>query len=238
MYHGQKEASAFMGEFKAGLVTDAQREIVIFPPMLLIHDLVKLSSGTPIKIGSQNIHFEKQGAFTGEVSASQVKETGCQYALIGHSERRQYFNETSIDCGKKIAAASAVGLIPMYCIGENQSQRDGNQTQSVLSEQLAEGLKLWEQEKGPLVIAYEPVWAIGTGKVATPPMVEETHSFIRSFLTKKLGQQASLIPILYGGSVKPENSRELIALPNVDGFLVGGASLQAKSFAQIAQLPL
>jgi triosephosphate isomerase len=168
-----------------------------------------------------------------------LREVGASYVLVGHSERRQIFKENDELCSKKVKALIEQGLIPMLCVGETQAERDQDQTRTVLERQLTAGLKLWNKDT-PLTIAYEPVWAIGTGKVATPQMAEAAHAQVRQILgaITASANRAAEIQILYGGSVKPDNSRELIGLPNIDGFLVGGASLAPKSFAQIGQIPL
>jgi len=239
MHMGPQDAGAFCDEFARIISPDRQKEWVIFPPAVSLETLRSKFKGGFVKWGAQNFYFEEKGAFTGEISPLMLKELGCAYALVGHSERRQLFGETDGGCSKKIKVAHAHGIIPMYCVGETQKERDAAATDKVLETQLKLGLADWE-EGLPLVIAYEPVWAIGTGKVATPAMAEEAHRTIRKILggVCKNSQLAAEVPILYGGSVKPDNSRELIALPNIDGFLVGGASLQPKSFAQIGQMPV
>jgi triosephosphate isomerase (TIM) len=244
MHMGPKEARAFLDEFTKIVSPSGSAQWVLFPPSITIPSLADALKGSFIKYGAQNVHWESKGAFTGEISPGMLKELGCTYALVGHSERRQLFGETDEMCAKKIKALSDAGVIPMYCVGETQKERDGGMTNDVLKRQLNEGLKTWDPSS-PLVIAYEPVWAIGTGKVATPPMAEEAHVEIRRILKDFIARtgtgnamRSAELQILYGGSVKPDNSRELIAFPNIDGFLVGGASLVAKSFAEIGRLPL
>lgn len=236
MNHGPKAAEDFLKEFSPLL--SPHLEWVIFPPYVTIQKVKELLKERPVKVGGQNCHTEINGAFTGEVSVPMLAELGCEYVLIGHSERRQYFGETNESCATKISMATQYDLVPMYCVGESGEERKSNQTELVLKSQLEHGLKKWNPNS-PLVLAYEPVWAIGTGVVATPTMAEEAHRFIRSTLAQIAGsQRAAEIQILYGGSVKPDNSMELASRPNIDGFLVGGASLTAKSFAQIGQIPL
>lgn len=184
-----------------------------------------------LSIGAQNVYSQGQGAFTGENSVSVLKELGGKYALVGHSERRALFNETDEQLAEKIAFIQSNGLTPMFCIGETLAQREEDQTQDVLKTQLTRGLAKADPAK-PLVIAYEPVWAIGTGKVATVEQVRETHEQVRTIL-QGLGFES---PVLYGGSVKPDNAAALIAIPHVDGFLVGGASLDVASFQKICDV--
>ena len=239
MHLGPREASAFCKEFLTLIEPDARKEWVIFPPAVSLSALQESLKGTNVHFGGQNCYFEEKGAFTGETSPKMLKELGSTFCLVGHSERRQLFGETDSTCAKKIKILLEIGIIPMLCVGETQKERDGGQTVEVLKNQLVAGLSTWSVDF-PLTVAYEPVWAIGTGKVATPQMAEEAHVEIRRILGEitQNRQRTAEIQILYGGSVKPDNSRELIALPNIDGFLVGGASLQPKTFAQIGQLPL
>lgn len=235
---GPEKAKAFVDEFLSLVSPSSNAEWVLFPPVISIPAVAEKLRGSFIKWGGQNCYFEAAGAFTGEISVAMLKEAGCSYVLVGHSERRQLFAETDEVCAKKIRAVVEQGLTPMFCVGETQSERDAQETDQVLRKQIFAGLNQWSRES-PLVVAYEPVWAIGTGKVATPKMADEAHAEIRRLLTEKCGpERAAAIQILYGGSVKPENSAELAAFPNIDGFLVGGASLMAKSFAQIGQIPL
>jgi len=236
---GPKEGVQFCRDFLNLISPDAQREWVIFPPSITLSSIYPILKGSPVKLGGQNCYFEEKGAFTGEISPGMYRECGATYILVGHSERRQIFGESDQICSRKIKLISENGIIPMLCVGETQMERDENQTQDVLKRQLNEGLRFWNPST-PLTIAYEPVWAIGTGKVATPNMAEEAHLEIRKILGQIAGgaNRAAEIQILYGGSVKPENSREMMAFPNIDGFLVGGASLVPKTFAQIGQIPL
>ncbi|MCD6586573.1 MAG: triose-phosphate isomerase [Desulfobacteraceae bacterium] len=218
------------------LVSDIDTvDIVIAPPFTSLTVVSEIIRETRIDLGAQDIFWEKEGAFTGEISAPMLISSGCQYVIIGHSERRQYFEETDEAVNKKIRAASDSGLIPILCVGETEIQRDEKKTFSVLDKQIEKGLEdLILDEHRPLVIAYEPVWAIGTGKTATPDQVQEVHAFLRDLIEKKFGNMISKATrILYGGSVKPDNVSELMALPDIDGALVGGASLQPDSFSKI-----
>jgi triosephosphate isomerase len=186
-------------------------------------------------LGAQNLFWEKEGAYTGEISASMLISAGCRYVIIGHSERRQYFGETDETVNKKLKAAFSAGLIPIVCVGETESQRDEKKTFSILDKQLKKGVEgLTLDETGPFVLAYEPVWAIGTGKTAKPDQVQEVHQYVRNLLNTNFGDKlAENTRILYGGSVKPENISELMSLPDVDGALVGGASLNPETFSKI-----
>ncbi len=236
---GPKEGAAFCKEFLKLVSPDVTKDWVIFPPSITLTTVAENLKGSIVKFGGQNCYFEEKGAITGEISPGMFRECGASFILVGHSERRLLFGETDESCAKKIKLIIDNGLIPMLCVGETQEERDKGQTQKVLDRQLSEGLKLWNKST-PMTIAYEPVWAIGTGKVATPAMAEAAHVEIRKILAKIAGgaNKAAEIQILYGGSVKPDNSREMIGLPNIDGFLVGGASMVPKSFAQIGQIPL
>lgn len=218
------------------LVSDVENiDIMIAPPFTALPIVSEVIRDTRIDLGAQNLFWEKEGAFTGEISAPMLISAGCQYVIVGHSERRQYFGETDETVNRKIKAASTTGLIPILCVGETETQRDDQKTFSVLDKQVTKGLEgLTLDEHHSLVIAYEPVWAIGTGKTATPDQVQEVHAFLRDLLEKQFGNMhANATRILYGGSVKPDNASELMALPDIDGALVGGASLKPDSFAKI-----
>ncbi len=221
----------------ARLVKEIHDRDIMIAPTLLSLPLVSASlSGTPVKTGAQNLFYEKQGAFTGEVSAEMIKAAGADYVIIGHSERRQYFHETDENISRKIKAAFEARLIPILCIGETDAQKKAEKTFSVLDKQIRNGLKGFRSsdELKDLVIAYEPVWAIGTGNVATPDDVETTHQYVRSLITNIFGKDlANATRILYGGSVKPENVSTLMSKKNIDGALVGGASLEADTFIKI-----
>lgn len=224
------ETRAFFKAFKE-VSSKATGQLVFFPSAISLEAALETVQGSNINIGAQNCYSQMQGAFTGENSAQVVKELGGKYILIGHSERRQIFGESDALIADKVAAVQNLGLTPMLCIGETLQEREATHTFRVLETQLLLGLSKADKTK-PIVIAYEPVWAIGTGKVATPEQVAETHTDVQNILTK-MGFSA---PILYGGSVKPDNAETLIKQPHVSGFLVGGASLEVDSFIKIASV--
>jgi triosephosphate isomerase len=220
----------------ADLASDVvDTDIMIAPTFLSLPLVSQAVAESKVGVGAQNLFYENEGAYTGEVSASMVKAAGADYAIIGHSERRQYFGETDETVCKKIAAALKSDLIPILCIGETEAQRDEDKTFSVLDKQVNDGLKdFGSDELETLVIAYEPVWAIGTGKTATPEQVAQIHEYIRALVDKKFGNILAMsMRILYGGSVKPENVSEIMKINDVDGALVGGASLDADTFIRI-----
>ncbi|KHD89491.1 MAG: triosephosphate isomerase [Bdellovibrio sp. ArHS] len=229
LFKSPKETREFFAQFKE-VSGRATGEVVFFPPAISLEATSASLQGTNIKWGVQNAYFQAQGAFTGENSAQVVKDLGGSYVLIGHSERRKIFGETDAMIAEKVAFTQSLGLIPMLCIGETLEEREAKHTFRVCETQLLQGLAKADKTK-PVVIAYEPVWAIGTGKVATPEQVAETHTDVFSILQKLDFAQS---PILYGGSVKPDNAAGLIQQPHVNGFLVGGASLEVKSFIEIA----
>jgi triosephosphate isomerase len=200
--------------------------MLVFPSALHLHMIIEMFRGTGIKVGAQNIYPSKLAAFTGEICTDQLKDFGINYALLGHSERRQFLGETDEFLNKKVLHVIEEGLIPVFCIGETLEERESGKTFEVIKRQVVKGLAGISKEKAEiLILAYEPVWAIGTGKVATPEQAEEVHAFIRKELESIFGKQASdIIPILYGGSVKPDNIKSLLDKPNIDGGLVGGAS--------------
>ena len=219
-----------------GLVKDVTGvEIVVAPPFTALHAAAEAARNSNVCIAAQDLHWEREGAFTGEVSAPMIAETGAEYVIIGHSERRTLFGETDASVNRKIAAAFAGGLTPIVCIGETLDQRERNETFAVLDRQIRDGLdRVRSDQLAPLVIAYEPVWAIGTGRNATPAQAAEAHGHIRKRLQQWFGAEpAELCRIVYGGSVKPENIRDLASQPDVDGALVGGASLDVKAFFAI-----
>jgi triosephosphate isomerase len=227
-----KETRDFLTEWVKQFRPSQGTEIVFFPPATNLEAASQVLSGTGFKWGSQNCYSEVKGAFTGEISAQTVKDLGGQYILLGHSERRSLFAETDSQIAQKLKLVQGLGLIPMLCIGETLPEREAGKTLDVLRGQLEKGLSLAEAGK-PLVVAYEPVWAIGTGKVATVAQVQEAHAEVHKMI-QRLGFSAET-PVLYGGSVKPDNAKELMSVPHVDGFLVGGASLEVASFLQICQ---
>lgn len=212
-------------------------EIVLCPPFTALSEVDEVIYGSNLKLGGQDVHWEGEGAFTGEVSSLMLKDAGCEFVIIGHSERREYFKETNLSVNKKIKAALKYALIPILCVGETLKEREGNQTFTVVEEQLFQCLEGIEQDQcSKLVIAYEPVWAIGTGKTATAKIAQEVHNFIRSLLVKLYGREcAENLRIQYGGSVKPENITDLMRQPDIDGALVGGASLDLVSFVDIVK---
>jgi triosephosphate isomerase len=229
------DAVKYVKEFRS-LVKDLQGvEIVIAPPFTALHSAAEAARNSNVGIAAQNLHWETAGAFTGEVSGPMVREAGAEYVIIGHSERRALFGETDASVNRKIAAAHAADLTPIVCIGETLDQRDAGQTLDVLDRQIKLGLDgIASAHIGQLVVAYEPVWAIGTGRTATPEQAGEAHAHIRSRLRQWFGSAAAdLCHVIYGGSVKPDNIRELIAQPDVDGALVGGASLDVRGFFDI-----
>jgi triosephosphate isomerase len=214
-----------------------EAQYVVIPPFTALSEVSKAIQGSPILLGSQNVFWEEKGAFTGEVSVAMLKDAGCTFVVIGHSERRQYFGETNETVNKKIHATLTQGLIPIMCLGETLEERENGQTIAKVETQISEGLNgLKTEDIQQIIIAYEPIWAIGTGRTATPDQAQEVHSFIRKKLAEKHGNEvASYVIILYGGSVKPENSFSLLREKDIDGALVGGASLKADSFAEIAK---
>jgi triosephosphate isomerase (TIM) len=211
------------------------REVLLAPPFTVLRDVVDAVANSPVAVGSQDLYWEKSGAFTGEIAAGMVADTGCRFAIVGHSERRQLFGDTDYTVAKKAAAAHAAGLVPVICVGESLAQRDAGQTMQVVETQVRHGLvELSVEALATMVIAYEPVWAIGTGRTATPEQAQEVHARIRSVLREIAPDGvAGNARILYGGSVKPGNIDELMACPDIDGALVGGASLQADDFLRI-----
>ncbi len=210
-------------------------EVVIAPPFPCLPAAAEAAQGTPISLAGQNLHWEVSGAFTGEVSAEMLLATGCQYVIIGHSERRQYFGETDETVNRKLRAALTAGLKPIVCVGETLEQREAGRTEAVLRRQFEDGLRgLTAEQLENCVLAYEPVWAIGTGRTATPEIAAAAHHFLRELAGARFGAPAAArLRILYGGSVKPDLIRGLMAQPEIDGGLVGGASLDPQSFAAL-----
>ncbi len=234
MYKTVPEARTLVRGLRASLDSLTDREILVCPPFCALLAVAEELKGSPIRVGAQNSHWEEQGAFTGEVSPSMLQDAGCHYALVGHSERRQYFGETDATVNKRMHALLKRGLTPIVCVGETLQERESNATQSIIQRQMDNGLKGLEPAS-VIVIAYEPVWAIGTGKTASPDQAQEVHSFIRQQFAKISGaSMAHDVRILYGGSVKPENMSALMKQPDIDGGLVGGASLDAESFSKIS----
>ncbi|MCX6641604.1 MAG: triose-phosphate isomerase [bacterium] len=224
-------------QLKLRLAPFSKAKIVVCPPFTALCLAVDLLKGTRISIGAQNLYWEDSGAYTGEISAPMLKSAGCEYVIIGHSERRLFFHETNENVHHKIIAAQRHNLIPIVCVGETLQQRESGVMKDVVMEQVTEALRgMSEQALQNLVIAYEPVWAIGTGKTATPAQAEEMHEFIRSLILEDFTKSVSdQMLILYGGSVKPDNARDLLQNTNIDGALVGGACLSAESFSEIVR---
>jgi triosephosphate isomerase len=235
MFTTHDEAVSLAKGIVQGMGDMGSREVVLFPPSPHLREVVQICRGTPAAVGAQNMYFEKEGAFTGEISPLMVKDAGARYVLVGHSERRHVFGETDEDARRKVLAALETGLLPMLCVGELLADRDADRSEEVVKLQLETALgNLSSGQVGNVVIAYEPVWAIGTGKVATPEIAESMHRYIRELLTDLFGEDvAQEMPILYGGSVKADNIAGLYRMENIDGALVGGASLKIQSFLDI-----
>jgi triosephosphate isomerase len=234
MYKTPSEAAGFLHDL-ASLVAASSPEIVVCPPFVAVPSAVEAARGTGIGIGAQDLFWLKEGAYTGEVSAPMLVAAGCRWVIVGHSERRQYFSETDESVFKKTTAALEAGLIPIVCVGERLEEREAGMTEKVLAAQFAGGLAgLPPEQFARIVIAYEPVWAIGTGRTATPEMAAQAHHFLREQIGIRFGDEAAgACRILYGGSVKPDNIKGLMAQDDLDGALVGGASLDPASFAAI-----
>jgi triosephosphate isomerase len=237
MYKTSAEAVDFVRLFAPLVDGIEDRDIMIAPAFPALEAVAGALKSTSIALGAQDLFWETEGAYTGQVSAPMLVACGCRYAIIGHSERRQYFGETDATVCRKLRAAVKAGLAPVMCVGESEAEREAGRTFSVLDKQLKNGLKdLISDELAPLVIAYEPVWAIGTGRTATAAQAQEAHRFIRTLIAELLGPPfAGAVRILYGGSVKPDNISELMAMDDIDGALVGGASLKPDSFSKIVK---
>ena len=235
MYKTQQEARDFFAAFKPLVSAATHCEIVVAPPFTAITACADAAKGSAIGIAAQNVYWANEGAFTGEVSPRMLVEAGCHGVIIGHSERRQFFGETDESANRKVKAALAAGLTPILCVGEMLADRESGNTQKVLEKQFRGSLAaLTTAEFSRIIIAYEPVWAIGTGRTATPEIATEAHKFLRDLAAVSFtAEDAASLRILYGGSVKPENIKGLMAQADIDGALVGGASLDAKQFAAI-----
>ena len=220
---------------KAGSQTKV--DVAVCPPFTALDAASKALAGSTVKLGAQNMYFEKSGAYTGEIAADMLKEFGCTYVILGHSERREYFKECNCLINKKVKAVLANGMNPILCVGEKLEEREAGKTLDIVSEQTVKGLEgLTAAEAEKVVIAYEPVWAIGTGKTATPAMAQEVHAAIRKILADTFGAEvAEKMQILYGGSMKPENADALLAEKDIDGGLIGGAALKADSFVALIE---
>ncbi len=234
MHKNAKGTTVFFKTFLPLLERSRRCEIVICPTLLDVENAITATRGTRIQIGAQNLYWENDGAFTGEVSGSMIKAAGCSHVIVGHSERRHFFGETDEDVRKKTVAALGAGLIPIVCIGE----RERKNVEAVITEQFRCGISgLTKVQFAKIVIAYEPIWAIGDGETATPKVAAETHQLIRAQAKGKFGADAADdVRIMYGGSVKPDNAKSLMEQPEIDGFLIGGASLDPVSFAAIVNL--
>lgn len=236
LHHSIEETRSTVREIVQGMSGLSGVELAVAPVATTLFAAVEAARGSDLGIAGQNVHFAEKGAFTGEWSVAHLTELGCRYAIVGHSERRQYFAETDESVGKKVRAVLDGGLVPIACVGETLEEREAGRTADVVQRQLAAILDvLTEAEVPRLVIAYEPVWAIGTGKTATAAQAQEVHAAIRQQIRGRFGGAADEVRIQYGGSVKPENAKELMSEPDVDGALVGGASLKADSLLAIAR---
>jgi triosephosphate isomerase len=235
MYKTVPEAVSLARGIRNRLTEPPKVEVVLCPPFTALGAVRETIKGSPIALGAQDVYWEVSGAFTGEISAEMLLDIGCGYAIIGHSERRQFFGETDQTVRRKVKAALVAGLVPIVCVGEKLEERETGQTEEVVERQVRGALDgLGSSEGQRVVVAYEPVWAIGTGKTATPSQAEETHVFIRRILSSLFGPSvADTIRIQYGGSVKPENVVSLMGQADIDGALVGGASLDVESFVKI-----
>jgi triosephosphate isomerase len=237
MYKTPTETQSFLHTFLPLVKDQTQQEIVICPPAVDLPTAVHAVKGTEVLVGAQNMHFAEEGAFTGEISASMLVSVGVSHVIIGHSERRQYFGESDDDVNRKLLAALKHHLVPIVCIGENEEQRERGLTEEVVCRQISRAIRQIEATKlRPMVIAYEPIWAIGTGKTASPAIAAEAHLIVRSEVARLVGRPvADALRILYGGSVKPENAGALLNQPEIDGALVGGASLDPHSLTAIVK---
>jgi triosephosphate isomerase len=234
MHKSVSEAEEFIAALLPQVATADGVEIAVCPPFLALQALVDSARGSRVAIYAQNMHQEREGAFTGEVSAPMLIDAGVQGVILGHSERRQYFGETDKALAQKVPVALDAGLVPILCVGETEEEREAGDTERKLRHQVQEDLASVPEERlGEIVIAYEPIWAIGTGQVATPEQAQEAIAFVRALVGDRSREQAERVRVLYGGSVKEGNAPELLALPDVDGALVGGASLDPRSFAAI-----
>jgi triosephosphate isomerase len=236
MHKTVAEATALVKELAEGLAGDARVQVAVAPTFTALAAVGAAVKGTPLELAAQDVHWEPQGAFTGEVSAAMLADVGVRHGIVGHSERRQYFGETDETVRKKVGALLAAGIRPIVCVGETLAEREGGRTLEVVGRQVRGGLSgIPAAALASLTVAYEPVWAIGTGKTATTAQAQEVHAAIRALLRELGGGAADAIRIQYGGSVKPENAAELLSQPDVDGALVGGASLKAKDFLAIVK---
>ena len=230
------EAATLIDEIKVAVADVTKVDVVVCPPFTDLKDAAAACIGSAVALGAQNVHWEASGAFTGEVSAEMLKELGVSYVIIGHSERRQYFGESDETVNKRTKAALVAGLIPIVCVGETLEERDSGRMEEVVVRQTKIGLADLGADLAKVVIAYEPIWAIGTGRTATPSQAQEVHAMIRRTLAEIAGGDvANVVRIQYGGSMKPDNAKELLSQPDIDGGLIGGAALKADSFAAIVK---
>ncbi|RKY59875.1 MAG: triose-phosphate isomerase [Candidatus Latescibacterota bacterium] len=237
MHKTVEESVELVEELKPLVAEIGDVEIGVCPPFTSLSEVSRVLRGSNINLGAQDMYWEPQGAYTGEISAGMLLSVGCRYVIVGHSERRTYFGETDEWVNRKVRAALEAGLVPIMCVGETLEQRQKGITQEVVDRQVTEGLRgLSPEQVAGMVIAYEPVWAIGTGLTAEPEQAQEVQAFIRARIRQLFGEEAAdSVRIQYGGSIKPENAREIFLQPDVDGGLVGGASLEADSFARIVR---
>ncbi len=234
MHKTVAEAEAFIGDLLPRISSTERADVAICPPLLALPAMVDSTRGSRVQVYAQTMHEAESGAFTGEISAAMLVEHDVHGVVLGHSERRQLFGETDRALQLKVPAALAAGLVPVLCVGETEEEREAGNTQRKLRNQVQEGLeKVEEARLGDVVIAYEPIWAIGTGQTASPEQAQDAIAFVRALVGDRSREQSERTRVLYGGSVKPENATELMALPDVDGALVGGASLEPESFAAI-----
>jgi triosephosphate isomerase (TIM) len=235
MHKTGSQAADAAAQLKDRVASATDVEVMIAPTFTCLYQVAQVLKGSSIALGAQNLYWEPQGAFTGEISAQMLVDAGCSHVIIGHSERRQFFGETDASVNRKIRAALSGGLQPVFCIGETESQREAGETFSVLDKQVRDGLNGFAfNDLTGILVAYEPIWAIGTGKTATREQAQEAHQFVRSLLATLFENQfADTVRILYGGSVKPDNVQALMEMPDVDGALVGGASLDPETFSKL-----
>jgi len=234
MHKAAGEARLLARAIKAGIGDTGDRQVVLAPPFTALTAVHEEIQGSPLILAAQNVHWEPKGAFTGEISIPMLEDAGCGMVIIGHSERRQHFGETDATVNRRVRAVLESGLQPIVCIGETLSERESGKHHNIVAQQLAGGLdSLTDQGLLRIILAYEPVWAIGTGRTASPETAQEMHGMIRGWLSERFGHGAQEVRILYGGSVKPENIDALMRQPDIDGALVGGACLEAESFLRI-----
>jgi len=231
------EAKSLCAEIVAGLAGQNKIEVAVCPPFTALESAAGALKGSNVVLGAQNVYVKADGAYTGEISTGMLVEVGCKTVILGHSERRQYFSETDAFINEKAAVALKAGLMPIICVGETLAEREAGKTLDVVTTQTVGTLKgFTAADAAKIVIAYEPVWAIGTGRVATPAMAQEVHAVIRKLLVQQFGEAGNGVRILYGGSMKPDNASELLDQPDIDGGLIGGASLKARSFLELVTI--